>query len=92
MGNDRLKNDMEDSRREFMKAAGKLAVYTPPIMMLLMKPSQEALAKSPGCNNGVGNDSDCLPPGIEQNGKSFLDNDDTFGTPGNPQNQGGPQP
>ena len=93
MGNDGS-NDIrqagsEASRREFMKAAGKLAVYTPPVMLWLMKPGTNAIAASPGCNNGVGNGSDCLPPGLENNGKSFLDNDDTFGTPGDPQNQGG---
>jgi hypothetical protein len=81
--------EIEESRREFMKAAGKLAVYTAPAMLVLMKPSREAIAKS-GCNNGVGNSTDCLPPGLENNGKGgFLDNDDNSGTPGNPQNQGG---
>lgn len=41
-------NEMEKSRREFVKTAGKLAVYTPPIMMLLMKPSPNAIAASAG--------------------------------------------
>ena len=82
-------NASEESRREFIKAAGKLAVYTAPAMLVLMKPSREAIAKS-GCNNGVGNGPDCLPPGLEKNGKGgFLDNDDNGGTPGNPQNRGG---
>ena len=81
--------NIEDSRREFMKAAGKLAVYTAPTMLVLMKPSTEAIAQS-GCNNGVGNGPDCLPPGLERNGKGpILDNDDNGGTPGSPQNQGG---
>ncbi len=40
--------EMEKSRREFVKTAGKLAVYTPPIMMLLMKPSPNAIAASAG--------------------------------------------
>jgi hypothetical protein len=79
---------MDDSRRDFLKKAGKVAVYTPPAMMALSYPSLEAIAKS-GCNNGVGNGSDCLPPGIEKNEKLFLDNDDVYGTPGNPQNRGG---
>ena len=78
-----------ESRRKFLKAAGKIAVYTPPAMMVLANPSLEAMAKSGGCNNGVGNGPDCLPPGLENNGKEFLDNDDVNGTPGNPQNQGG---
>jgi|SaaInl8_200m_RNA_FD_contig_21_194974_length_483_multi_8_in_0_out_0_1 hypothetical protein len=43
-----------------------------------------------GCNNGVGNGSDCLPPGLENNGRDDLDNDDGPGdAPGNPGNQGG---
>jgi hypothetical protein len=57
-------------------------------MVALTHPSLEAIAKS-GCNNGVGNFSDCLPAGIEKNGKTFLDNDDVNGVPGSPQNQGG---
>jgi len=81
--------EIEESRREFMKAAGKLAVYTAPAMLVLMKPSRQAIAQSisqSGCNNGVGNGADCLPPGLENNGKGgFLDNDDHGGTPGDPQ-------
>ncbi len=80
---------VEESRRKFLEKAGKLAIYTPPVLTLMMNPSRHALARSPGCNNGVGNGSDCLPPGIDQNGKLYLDNDDVNGTPGNPQNQGG---
>jgi hypothetical protein len=38
----------EQNRREFVKTAGKLAVYTPPIMMLLMKPTTSAIAASAG--------------------------------------------
>ena len=77
-----------ESRRNFLKTAGKIAVYTPPAMMALANPSLEAIARS-GCNNGVGNGADCLPPGLQNNEKFFLDNDDVYGTPGNPQNQGG---
>jgi len=36
----------EESRREFMKQAGKLAVYTPPAVVLLMRPSVNAIAQS----------------------------------------------
>jgi hypothetical protein len=93
-------NEIEESRREFMKAAGRFAVYTPPALLVLMKPSREAIARSAGlpevpagCNNGVGNGPDCLPPGLEKNGKGgILDNDDHGGTPGNPQNRGGHNP
>jgi hypothetical protein len=38
----------EQSRREFVKAAGKLAVYVPPTLMLLMKPTPNAIAESAG--------------------------------------------
>ena len=79
---------MDDSRREFLKKAGKVAVYTPPAMIALANPSLAGIAKS-GCNNGVGNGPDCLPPGIQKNLKFFLDNDDVNGVPGSPQNQGG---
>ncbi|HUF71399.1 MAG TPA: hypothetical protein VMR74_00725 [Gammaproteobacteria bacterium] len=79
---------MDETRREFLKKAGKVAVYTPPAMLAVAYPSLEAIARS-GCNNGVGNGPDCLPPGLEKNGKDFLDNDDVYGTPGNPQNRGG---
>jgi len=41
-------NEAEQARREFMKAAGKLAIYTPPALMLLMRPSREAVAASAG--------------------------------------------
>jgi len=36
----------EESRRDFLKKAGKLALYTPPAIMLLMHPSRHALACS----------------------------------------------
>jgi hypothetical protein len=49
----------EAARRKFIKAAGKLALYTPPAMMLLMQPS--AHAKS-SCNNGGGNGSEGCSP------------------------------
>ena len=67
--------DMENSRRRFLKSAGKLAAYAPPAMVLLMQPSRDAVARSAigeprmKCNNGIGNGSDCLPPGLEKNGK-----------------------
>jgi hypothetical protein len=34
----------EESRREFLIKAGKMALYVPPAMMLLMHPSRNALA------------------------------------------------
>ncbi len=37
---------IEESRRDFLKKAGKMAIYTPPAIMLLMHPSRHALACS----------------------------------------------
>jgi formiminotetrahydrofolate cyclodeaminase len=34
----------EESRREFLVKAGKMALYIPPAMMVLMHPSRKALA------------------------------------------------
>lgn len=34
------------SRRDFLKKAGKFAVYTPPAVMMLMKPAHATLSKS----------------------------------------------
>ena len=39
-------SETEQSRRDFLKKAGKFAVYTPPAVMLLMKPSYATLSKS----------------------------------------------
>ena len=52
-----LKPSDEDTiraeRREFLRKAGRFAVYTPPAMMLLMKPSRNAVAGSAlGKGNG----------------------------------------
>jgi|RhiMetdeSRZDD1v2_1073273.scaffolds.fasta_scaffold236056_2 hypothetical protein len=49
--------ETQQARREFMKTAGKLAVYTPPVLMLLMHPSTKAVAASSG-----------LPTNPESNG------------------------
>jgi hypothetical protein len=75
------------SRREFVQ---KVAYVAPMIATISVIPSIASAGSVRHANNGVGNGPDCLPPGLEKNGKSFLDNDDQGGTPGNPQNQGGP--
>jgi hypothetical protein len=49
----------DEERRAFVKTAGKLAVYTPPAMMLLVKPSAYAASS---CNNGFGNGSEGCSP------------------------------
>ena len=38
-----MKESLE-SRREFLKKAGKLVAYTPPTMLVLMYPGTEAIA------------------------------------------------
>jgi hypothetical protein len=47
-------SEAEQSRREFMKVAGKLAVYTPPALMLLMRPTPNAIAASAGYTGTTG--------------------------------------
>lgn len=39
-----VKDEVEGSRREFLKKTGRFAVYTPPAITLLMYPSAEAVA------------------------------------------------
>jgi len=82
-------HEINESRRKFIERVA----YTVPLIATVSVIPSIASAGSPlrGCNNGVGNGPDCLPPGLQNNDKDFLDNDDVFGTPGNPQNRGGPQ-
>jgi len=56
----------QDSRRKFIKTAGKLAVYTPPAMMLLAQPAAHAVSS---CNNGGGNGSEGCSP--NPNGRRY---------------------
>jgi hypothetical protein len=39
---------VESSRRRFLKTAGKIAIYTPPAMLLMSKPSFATFGKSGG--------------------------------------------
>jgi hypothetical protein len=43
-----------EARRDFLKKAGKFALYTPPVVTLLMYPSMQAIAKSSGGGGGGG--------------------------------------
>ena len=52
--NDTL-DSAQKSRREFLEKAGKLAVYTPPVIMMLSYPGTEAIASGGGGNGGGGN-------------------------------------
>ena len=40
--------NVSETRREFIKAAGKLAIYAPPTLMILMRPTPNAIAASGG--------------------------------------------
>jgi len=59
------------ARRSFLKTAGKFAVYTPPAVMMLMKPGYARMNKSMTGrphhrhygNNGIGNGLDGQPRG-----------------------------
>lgn len=58
------------ARRNFLKTAGKFAVYTPPAVMMLMKPGYARMNKSMTGrphhhhgDNGIGNGMDGQPPG-----------------------------
>jgi len=37
-----------EARRDFLKKAGRFAIYTPPAMMVLMRPSSATIARSGG--------------------------------------------
>ncbi|MBN1237500.1 MAG: hypothetical protein JXB36_03310 [Gammaproteobacteria bacterium] len=75
--------DGQESRRGFLQKAGKLAVYTPPLMIALMHPSKNAIAQSG--NNGLGQRvSDPQPPGLVDN--PGLWNDEPTSNPGEPNN------
>jgi hypothetical protein len=39
-------SSVENGRREFLKKAGRFAIYTPPAVMLMMRPSQAGVLKS----------------------------------------------
>jgi hypothetical protein len=83
-----MNESKNNARRDFLK---KTAYAVPVILTLSATPvlaGQGSHHKS-HCNNGIGNGSDCLPPGLEKNGKKYLDNDDKGGKPGSPQNKGG---
>jgi hypothetical protein len=75
-----MNKKMNASRREFLRKAGKVAIYAPPAMAALANPTLESIARSgvAACYN------DCLPPGIRMK-SVHLDNDDLYGKPGNPQ-------
>ncbi len=77
------------SRRGFMERVAYTAPMVATLTVLPSIASAGSAAAKTKCNNGVGNGADCLPPGLQKNGKTFLDNDDNGGVPGSPQNQGG---
>jgi len=64
MGKDVRKRE---SRRKFLKTAGKFAVYTPPVLMMMSKASANVVAHSYTCKpgRGLGDENHCHsgPPG-----------------------------
>lgn len=80
-----------EARRSFLKKAGMFAIYTPPVMMMLMHPSRNAIARTLGKgNNGVGNGIDPPPNGRPFHDGTFnFQNDDPPYSPGNPGYRGG---
>jgi hypothetical protein len=84
-------SEVDNSRRQLLQ---RIAYTAPMIATLAVMPSIASAGSTFNRikrNNGVGNGPDCLPPGLEKNGKTFLDNDDgpPPGVPGGPLNQGG---
>lgn len=87
--------DRRDFIKKSLKASGGLFVgltlsdgVTTPLLNTVGNP--HGASSRAGCNNGVGNGQDCLPPGLQNNGRSDLDNDDgDDDAPGNPGNRGG---
>jgi len=47
---DSNREHLESSRRDFLKTAGKIAVYTPPVMLAISSPSHATFSKSSGVN------------------------------------------
>jgi len=45
-------SNKSESRRKFLKTAGKFAVYTPPALMLMNKPSHATWRKTGGYTDG----------------------------------------
>jgi len=60
----------EESRREFLIKAGKMALYIPPAMMVLMHPSRNAVA----CNKSYNPPPppNCSPGGYQPSSYSFF--------------------
>jgi hypothetical protein len=85
-----VSDERDESRRKFLKDAGKLAVYTPPAMVALMQPGMNAVAasikvKTKG-NNGLGQlVDDPQPPGLVDKPEHW--NDKPGSTPGEPNNR-----
>ncbi len=82
-----MKQDQSEieSRRKFLKTAGKFAIYTPPALMVMSKANANKIYKSTGhCNQGVGAPvvNDGCQPG---HSGDVLNNDDFPGAgSGNP--------
>lgn len=70
-----------ESRRKFLKTAGKFAVYAPPALMVMTQANADDIYKSVQklkCNNGFGNGDQCAP------GNSLNNNNAENSNRGNP--------
>lgn len=83
--------EVDQSKRNFMIKAAYVAPIVATVSVLPRFASAGSTNAKIHCDNGVGTGPDCLPNGLEKNGKTFLDNDDgpPAGVPGGPLNQGG---
>src|SRR4029453_3523996 len=83
--------EVDQSKRNFMIKAAYVAPLVLTVSVLPRFASAGSANAKIHCDNGVGDGPDCLPNGLEKNGKTFLDNDDgpPPGVPGGPLNQGG---
>ena len=70
--------DKTESRRKFLKTAGKFAVYAPPALLVMTQASTKSFAASLKCNNGFGNGDQCAP------GNSLNNNNAENSSRGNP--------
>jgi hypothetical protein len=46
----------QQARRDFLRRAGRFALYTPPTIMMLMHPGTEAIASGGNSQGNQGND------------------------------------
>jgi len=68
----------EESRREFLIKAGKMALYIPPAMMVLMHPSRNALACSIPTTSTCSPKPPCGTDGIQTSSFTFYSGENHY--------------